>query len=189
MIRFHGIEKITPRIRKLAAEFPGKAAQAMRDAAEMTVAERVRQELATNQNGNKFPPNWKGDLSSSVRVRTTRKSVKGGDQKYASVIIEYGPYSGSVSSKGYWKRFEAGGQHGDWPHERIKKWGIEKFQWPEDIAGAIAARFIKYLETHGAKQYPIMETAWEYSRQEFIDEWRANLSVVFSKSTNDAVPF
>lgn len=163
-------------------EFPNKAAEALRDAAEMTVVERARQLFDTMQ---PFAPhNWKGDLSESIRTRTTRKSKTGKDMAYAAIIIEYGPVkSGSISSKAYWKRFEAGGKHGDWPRERMEKWVHEKLGIPEDMVDLITSKIIKKLEKDGANSYPILEQAWEDSQAEFITEWRNNLRHTFSSSS------
>ena len=187
MIRFHGIENITPRMRKFAAEFPNKAARAMRSAAEMTVVERAKLLFDTMQ---PFAPhNWKSDLKESIKATTTRKNPNGGGlQKYASIVVQYGPIAGGVSSKGYWKRFESGGMHKDWPFERMFKWAKEKHGFPDEMARDHAVKVITKLNEDGARSYPILEKAWEESKEEFIVEWRANLRAEFSGST-DSVPF
>jgi hypothetical protein len=153
----------------------------MRDAAEMTVIERARQLFETpgwNGSRQKLKNAWKGSLKDSLRARTTRKSEKGGpQQKYSSLIIEYGPTKDTVSSKGYWKRFESGGKHGDWPLKRMAKWMEDKFGIKEKkMAFAAARSFIKnYLEVHGAEEYKLLENAWSDSKEQFIVEWRTNL--------------
>lgn len=193
MIKFHGIENITPRIRKFAAEFPNKAARAMRDAADMTVIDRARQLFQTpgwiDGTNPKKPNNWKGDLSDSLRAKTTRQSGTAGQlQKYSTLIIEYGPVQGSISSKNYWKRFEAGGKHGDWPLKRIAQWLQEKWGMVRDEAYPAARKFIEYLEQNGATEYPLLETAWEDSKEQFITEWRANLRTQLNGSSG-SLPF
>lgn len=188
MIRFSGIENITPRIRVFMREFPNKAAEAIRAAAEMTVIERAKQIF---EQGPPTPHNWKGELSASIRARTTRKAASGRDLAYAAVIIEYGPSKSTESSKQYWKRFEAGGIHKDWPWKRMEKWVREKLKLPEDMVKGVTGKIIKKLNKEGALEYPVLQDAWNDSEQEFIVEWRANLREKFSPTSGGGknVPF
>jgi hypothetical protein len=164
-IRSTGAERMSKKIRKFAADFPSLAADAAREAAYEIAIPEMQSELTAKRHV------WTGKLRDSLMAHTTMKGDLGKDQKYVSLIIDYGklPYADN---------FELGGNHRDWPMSKLRPWIQAKNGLTPQEAAKVAKKIQRSLYNKGAEPHPILKLVWARIEAQWFSRYSQKLQEI-----------